>query len=179
MYIECSICGKKCKTFPSRSRKQFCSRECQGIAFRKSQPRQFIDRECPNCKQMFSVDSSQIRAGYGKFCSRKCTHEYYKGERNPRYRGGYLRSDGYREVGRNLHHRLVMEAYLERPLSRNEHVHHINGNKLDNRIENLQLQSASAHMSYHGKGRKHTDDARQNMSCAASRRSRNDKGQFA
>ena len=33
--------------------------------------------------------------------------------------------------------RLIMEEYLGRELTTNEHVYHINGDALDNRIENL------------------------------------------
>lgn len=70
------------------------------------------------------------------------------------HHSGYLKiSVGKKKY--KLLHRKIMEDYLGRKLLRSEDVHHINENKKDNRIENLQVMSKSEHSSLHNsKGRR-------------------------
>lgn len=99
-----------------------------------------------------------------------CAKHYYRFRKfgdpliGGRNKSGYINSAGYvirtapswlrpsmekrgRKTFEMLEHRIVMAEYLGRPLEEDETVHHKNGIRHDNRIENLELRNGN-----HGQG---------------------------
>lgn len=66
---------------------------------------------------------------------------------------GCVTDRGYILIGNRYEHRRIMDVVVGRRLSRDEVVHHKNGNKSDNRIANLEVLPNAEHSRMHAKAR--------------------------
>lgn len=109
-----------------------------------------LDRMCKRCGSTFQAPLSRVKKGAARYCSRFCADD-------ARRSGGWISNQGYNRTkidGQTITvHRYIMEQHLGRTLEPHEDVHHINGDKLDNRIENLRVMDHAEHTRYHRRQR--------------------------
>lgn len=128
--------------------------------------------QCPDCKleRWVAIETFNTShyTGRCRSCSSKNTVRFFHGEAHPRWKGGkHTDNKGYVVVtvskndpyysmtgharGYAREHRLIMARHLGRALKPTEHVHHLNGIKDDNRIENLFISKNGEHIKEHHK----------------------------
>lgn len=123
-------------------------------------------RACKQCQKTFRAPASSIKKGYGLFCSRQCSSEGRRSDKNPHWKGGEVKIKGYvmlralnhpfvTKGGYVLRGRLNMEKYLRendpsshfliehmgiKYLSPDARVLHLDGQKENDNISNLMTQ---------------------------------------
>jgi hypothetical protein len=125
-----------------------------------------IIQKCPVCNKYYEFSrhlanhKSKTNNEYKTFCSKSCSLTYRQKDVAMGFKGGRFNSRGYILIMSKNHpfnvrgyvfeHRLVMEKYLGRYLNKDEQIHHKNGIRNDNRIENLEITSRKDHPANHG-----------------------------
>lgn len=146
-YLCHPTCGKdvcareECGEPLSRNAERFCSRECYWVA------KTMAPLACRACGGQIP----RRRSRKAVYCSDACRDATASQVRQRACGETLIDANGYMRVrtsdGWPLQHRAVFAAAIGRALREDEHVHHKNGIKTDNRLENLELclVGSSAH----------------------------------
>ncbi|HHS83559.1 MAG TPA: hypothetical protein ENK38_01340 [Gammaproteobacteria bacterium] len=100
---------------------------------------------CTFCGSTVHRKPARLSRNTNNFCSRDCYASHQ--------RVSHIDCNGYRRfkmAGKQfLEHRFIIEKVLGRKLGTSEHVHHINGDRLDNRLSNLRVMEGGEHTAHH------------------------------
>ena len=136
-----------------------------GQAIGKKSGEKYIWAECGNCGEKRWIKERRLitnnHTGLCLKCNAIVQQAKVKLDKHWNWKGGVRYESGYRFLkllpdnpyfcmtkrkGYVAEHRLIVAMHLDRPLEKYEVVHHINGNKSDNRLQNLELfPSAKEH----------------------------------
>lgn len=144
---ECPNCLSLFKTYPSIN-KVCCSRSCRGELTKKETYEKY-KVICKVCESEFLPPRPKDGADY---CSYKCSGISMRKERVDRNGYWYVFVENHpnrNKQGYVPEHHLIMEKKLGHFIEDGFVVHHINEDKKDNRIENLEYMSSSEHNSLH------------------------------
>lgn len=126
----CPTCGKKKQVILRKlNRKPILCRSCAVSKSHKNNPKVGRAESHYNWKGGINLNRQGYIVEYVKN-----TSKWFAMASNTHRTGGYV-----------LQHRLVMAKHLKRLLTVSEIVHHINGDKQNNRISNLQLTDRKNH----------------------------------
>lgn len=146
--VPCSYCGlpvhverRKLEKFENH----FCSQECR---------RKFSEGKtvpCSWCGKPVHVSKNRLERFENHFCSQECYGDFLskttKGIIVKETVKWYRRMST--KTGRKPIHRLIAEICLGRSLPSSLVVHHVNGNKFDNHIANLEVYTRADHAGLH------------------------------
>lgn len=155
--IMCPVCRSVFE--PRASKDIYCSRSCYYEMKRLRKDRVVWTDEMRDRMSRRYTGSGNPMFGKGGWSNGKKRPEI-SGDKHPRWKGGrWISNDGYKIIEnsqenngeRIMEHRKVVEEHIGRKLLDTEIVHHKNENKLDNRIENLEIMSRAEHINHHRK----------------------------
>jgi len=167
MIKKCNLCNKIFHTYKKNSK--CCSKKCADIFKTGKRNKKFGTKyseemkinmrrsrvyiNCLYCSKEFWNIKANIERGKAKFCSKKCHYSYAKTitRQHKGYNLIHIPDHPFSNPhGRIKEHRVIIEKIIGRYLNRDEEVHHVDRNRLNNNIKNLMcFINKSAHARFH------------------------------